>query len=163
MTQTNSGPTGDASTFSVSIRPHVAHENFDGEVIILNLNIGLYHALNETAGFIWSRMADHEPTESIVQEMASEYGISVEVARAMFLSFVGAIEHEELVDVKGSRPEGAAQHEGQTRKAGAPVTWPVMDTYRDMQHALVLDPIHEVDESGWPVVKVQKPTNWTEK
>jgi hypothetical protein len=30
---------------------------------------------------------------------------------------------------------------------------PVLSIYDDMQDLLLLDPIHDVDESGWPAIK----------
>jgi hypothetical protein len=32
---------------------------------------------------------------------------------------------------------------------------PVLERYTDMQELLFLDPIHDVDESGWPHRKVE--------
>jgi hypothetical protein len=38
-----------------------------------------------------------------------------------------------------------------------PYTPPVLERYSDMQALLVLDPIHEVDEQGWPHVAGESP------
>ena len=34
---------------------------------------------------------------------------------------------------------------------------PILHKYTDMQDLLLLDPIHEVDEAGWPSVKPDSP------
>ncbi len=161
MARISSKDDNHGSTFLVEIRPHVVHEDFDGEVVILNLDIGLYHALNVVASFIWSKIADHVSPESIVETVSREYGVSRDLAGSMVMSLIREIEREQLVDVHGTRPGWAATAEDMER-TGTPSLWPVMDTYRDMRHALVVDPIHEVDESGWPALKVQKPMNGAE-
>ena len=33
---------------------------------------------------------------------------------------------------------------------------PEIDIFSDMQDILLLDPVHDVDESGWPILKGQK-------
>lgn len=162
MAKISSKDENPGSTFVVEIRPNIAHEDFDGEVVILNLDIGLYHSLNESAGFIWSRIANHSSPESVVKAVAREYGVSVALADSMVLSLIREIEKEGLVDVNGTSPRWAAEPAENMDQTDAHAFWPVMDTYRDMRHALVVDPIHEVDESGWPALKVQKSTNGAE-
>ena len=34
---------------------------------------------------------------------------------------------------------------------------PVLQKFRDMQDLLLMDPIHDVDEAGWPVAGDQEP------
>lgn len=150
MNQTGSDERRDGGTLSVRIHPHVAWEAFDGEVIIVNLNIGLYHALNESAGFIWSKIADGTAFEAIFEEVAREYDVSEDVARSMVEVVIAEIESVELADVIRPTPDRVALPVTKEQPTTASFVWPAIETYRDMRQALVLDPIHEVDESGWP-------------
>ena len=162
MKQAGSGAVKPDSTLSISIPSYVAYEDFDGEVIIINLNIGLYHSLNDTAGFIWLRIADGDAPERVVDDLADKYSISGDLARSMVASLIRDIEDVELVQIDGTRPEWVGLPAGEMPGRDTPPLWPVLETYRDMHHALVLDPIHEVDESGWPKPKSQSPSNGTE-
>ncbi len=40
-----------------------------------------------------------------------------------------------------------------TDESKTPFQIPVLDVYSDMQDLLLLDPIHDVDETGWPTPK----------
>jgi hypothetical protein len=51
----------------------------------------------------------------------------------------GAVEGVAGADVPGDDVQGEL-----------PFVAPVLDKYTDMQELLLLDPIHEVDASGWP-------------
>jgi len=56
-------------------------------------------------------------------------------------------------------PLASAPSPASTRKpsllADAPFVLPVLERYTDMQELLLIDPIHDVDETGWPRRKEQ--------
>ena len=52
--------------------------------------------------------------------------------------------HGELVNAKTSTPDGPSDG------LRAPFVAPELKRYADMQDLLLLDPVHDVDEKGWP-------------
>jgi hypothetical protein len=132
----------------ITIPEHVVHENIDGEVIILNLKDGLYHTLNDAAGFIWARMVDGVDPASLSQPFSVEFDISDKgIADSLVTVLVKAALKENLIEVDG---DWSSSDTSQLLDSGHPQL-PVIHTYRDMQAALVLDPVHDVDHrTGWP-------------
>ena len=132
----------------ISIPPHVVHENIDGEVIILNLKDGLYHTLNDSAGFIWAGLAEGQHPDTVASSVAHEFEISDNSIALSFVSgLMDAASKENLLEIEGG---WTASDLNGSHDAGDP-KHPVIHTYRDMQAALVLDPVHDVDHrTGWP-------------
>jgi len=132
--------------------PAVASETIDGEVVVVNLESGTYYSLRDEAAFLWSLLERGVDSEAMAAEARGAYredGVAVEPAVARFLE---ALEGEGLV-VPGA-PAASAEAAGEVRPvAGAVFREPGFQKYADMQDLLLLDPIHEVDDTGWPNVK----------
>lgn len=137
-------------TLKLSVRPQVAYECIDGEVIILNLESGMYHALNETASRIWMKVVEDQAFENIFVDLQNAHGLSREEAGAMVARLIGEVEEQDLVEIQEPRPAWITQNATAAREKDSARLWPVIETYSDMRAALVLDPVHEVDDTGWP-------------
>jgi hypothetical protein len=129
--------------------PNVVAETLDGETTIVNLESGTYYALNDTGSAIWDRVVAGSPEDRVASEIAEAYGTDAEVASAAVSSLLAELRDQELI-VPGEG-EGQAGAVASTN-GNAPGAWsdPKLNTFTDMQELLLLDPIHEVDESGWP-------------
>jgi hypothetical protein len=143
--------------------PHVVRETFDdNEVVIVNLNSGSYYSLEKVAAEIWNLIEAGAAFDEIVGVIGQRYedggsGIAEAVKR-----FLHELQQEDLIilstrDVmaKGAMREIALDAEASTTKSLFEA--PVIQKYTDMQELLLLDPIHEVDETGWPKSKPLSP------
>ena len=143
--------------------PHVVRETFDdNEVVIVNLNSGSYYSLEKVAAEIWNLIEAGAAFDEIVGVIGQRYedggsGIAEAVKR-----FLHELQQEDLIilstrDVmaKGAMREIALDAEASTTKSLFEA--PVIQKYTDMQELLLLDPIHEVDETGWPKSKPLPP------
>lgn len=109
--------------------PDIVHEDFDGDLVILNLQTGEYFGLNLAAATLWNEiMAGRDPTLA-----AGDAGTR----------FVGRLQELGLVIASDDPPETTA-----------PLSLdavPVVDVYSDLSDLILADPIHDVDEAaGWP-------------
>jgi len=130
--------------------PKVVYEVFDDEVVIINLETGVYYSLNGLGAEIWTRI---EETDDVVLELAARYQRPAGDVEAAVRPFLDGLVAEGLV-----APDPRANGERRHRTSGATAVTrvstfeaPVLHKYSDMQELLLLDPIHEVDEVGWPV------------
>jgi hypothetical protein len=126
----------------------VASQEFGDETIIIRLNVGVYYSLNPAAAAVW-RLACAGHTLDETLEACSGGGVALdEDIAAIWESFVQA----ELVRPAqpGADPPAAAP-------AAALDCRPGMTQYTDMQDLFALDPVHDVDESGWPSTQPQSP------
>ena len=125
--------------------PDVVAENFDGQVVILNLATGHYFSLEGLAGKIWPLLASGHGVTSI---MASIGAARPELA-ADAKAFAQRLIDLELVKVCEAR----AGSQGLD-----PVDWsgeaPRLEMYADLAELIFSDPIHDVDEqAGWPALR----------
>ncbi len=139
------------------VHPKIVSETIDGEVIILNLDRGRYYSLTLAGTDAWNAVGRAASGEEIVNELLARYdGARSEVEQAVD-QLLDELRREELIL---SLPPGAVQTAASPSNGSAPADVtdrrrppfqaPVLQTYTDMEDLLLLDPIHEVDESGWP-------------
>lgn len=143
------------STFRINSPPVVA-ETLDGEATIVDLERGIYYSLNESGSYVWDELRRGAEPRAIAASLATRYSISSEAAEEAVEGLVRELVEQQLIVplADGAEPVPASPDS----RAGAPTSNgddpgyspPVLSTYTDMQDLLLLDPIHEVDESGWP-------------
>ena len=123
---------------------------FVGEVVIINLDTGCYFSLDPLAPQIWDAVAAGGATaEEIARALAAAYGIPVDDAGVTLPPFLERLSAEGLV-VATLGPKGAPlAFPKVSDRLGAPP----LSRFDDIQDLLLLDPIHEVEEAGWPARK----------
>jgi len=66
--------------------PYTTYETVDQQTVIINLNAGVYIALNETGSFLWERLDGARTLADISQELAEFYDVSATVTDPDVLS-----------------------------------------------------------------------------
>lgn len=133
--------------------PNVVYETFGEEVVLVNLETGKYYSISGTGPTIWSDLAKGLDLEQVVAHMQGLYAGEDAVIAGAVDEFAGRLVNEQLL--VPSNGQGASSVTEIVAVANMKPTFvsPVIENYDDMQDLLVLDPIHDVDASGWPVVK----------
>lgn len=139
------------------VNPKIVSETIDGEVIILNLDRGRYYSLTLAGTDAWEAIGRTASGEEIVATLLARYdGAQSEVARSVD-QLLDELRREELIyaippGTSGTEPApiDAAPAPDGARDGRPAFQAPVLQTYTDMEDLLLLDPIHEVDETGWP-------------
>ncbi|HWE82426.1 MAG TPA: PqqD family protein [Gaiellaceae bacterium] len=126
--------------------PPVIHQTLDGEVIVVDLDSGTYYSIAGTGAEIWAAIEAGATTEEAILSMQRRYGDDEEVGAAVS-RFVEELVAGDLIVTAAERTEAPALPE---EPAGERFVPPTLTRYTDMQELLMLDPIHEVDENGWP-------------
>jgi hypothetical protein len=137
--------------------PQVVSETIDGEVVIVNLDKGIYYSLLKTGADVWSRIERHLSRQELMQEVASAYdGNLVEIESAID-EFIGNLLQEELLVIDSQPRSIDATNRLEVLATGGkkqPFDRPIVEKFTDMEDLLLLDPIHEVDvTAGWPTAK----------
>jgi hypothetical protein len=137
--------------------PKVVQETIDGEVVIVNLDKGDYYSLVQSAADIWSGIERGISTDEIITEIVERYEGSPEEIETAVTEMLQTLEQEEIIVVddtsRATKSETPCITNGNTEKVRFEL--PVLQKYTDMEELLALDPIHEVDEMGWPNAKVE--------
>jgi len=137
-----------ATSYQVNA-PKVVYEAFEDETVLINLDSGNYYSFSESGALIWSRIISGESIASVIEYLQDRFPNTTHITVSVE-DFVRELVEENLI-VKNS--SGIAKNVKQG-KAEIPTLArferPMLQKYSDMQDLLLLDPIHEVDEMGWP-------------
>ncbi|TGP21956.1 PqqD family protein [Mesorhizobium sp. M1D.F.Ca.ET.184.01.1.1] len=123
--------------------PQCSADDFDGEIVAINLDTGIYYSIKDSAALIWHDLADGHSVESLLGLVQARPDLHEAVE-----GFVN-----ELVKTGLMRPAEGSVAPAPPRIAAVAATMPapVLEPFGDMQDLLLLDPVHEVDEDiGWP-------------
>ena len=125
--------------------PDVVAEDFNGQVVILNLANGHYFSLQGIAAPIWSLLLSECPPKEILASIGQAQPEMVDNS-ARFI--------ERLVELNLIVPSGRAR----AVRNGIDASWvggsPQIQTFDDLAELIFADPIHDVDEqAGWPTPK----------
>jgi hypothetical protein len=133
--------------------PDVVFEAFDEEIVLVNLDSGNYYSLSGAAPRILIDLTDGLSLDEVIHRVQGRHTGEPEVIGAAVAAFVDRLVNEKVLIE-------AADHQAQPRAASSeaagdrtPFQVPVIESYTDMQDLLMLDPIHDVDASGWPAAK----------
>jgi hypothetical protein len=129
----------------------VVWQSFEDETIVIDLASGTYYSLNRSGAAIWNLMqAENTPSDSI-RQLLNEAADTPE-ARNEIIEFWQRLIEERLIEEREAG-DGTAPRLASTPPADSfagPWVAPSITVYRDMEDLFQLDPIHDVNEAGWP-------------
>jgi hypothetical protein len=131
----------------------VVSEIIDGEAILINLANGYYYSLDTTAAEIWTHLQAGRSALEIVSVLRRRYDCSQADPEAAVQSLIATLEADELIAPGMPSPGPAPQMLASDETLRTPFRLPTLQRFSDMQGFLLVDPIHEVDDTGWPNVK----------
>jgi len=136
----------------------ITHETIDGETVIVNLDNGTYYSLVGVGAEIWGFIESGAAVDNIIEAINQRYeGTRVDIESGVNNLLVELHQEALVVPGNGKEPENfepIKTQVGTESQGGRPVfKAPILEKYTDMQDLLLLDPVHEVDEIGWPTPK----------
>jgi hypothetical protein len=123
----------------------VVSERFDDEVVLIDIDKGLYFSLLGSAVDLWAQFDQPRHIDHVISVFQQRYdGVGVDDLR----SAVGAFMEHDLLQ---PAPGGAATSAMPTPSLETFAS-PKVEVYRDLAELIAFDPVHEVDQAvGWPV------------
>lgn len=133
--------------------PGVIGEVLDGEAIIVNLESGAYYSLDGAGADVWRAAQPGASLEEMIGLVLARFsGEPAEIAAGVTtlvedLVAQGLLVVDRAAEVSTSPLQPTVGGQASERP---PFTQPMLRMFTDMADLLLLDPIHEVDEQGWP-------------
>jgi hypothetical protein len=133
--------------------PNVIHEIIDGEVVLINLETGSYYSIDSVGAVVWDYIGQGLSSSQIVEAIASQYNSEPAAIDQGIQQLFVQLQAEQLIvpteppQLNGHPPPINVAANGQDAPQ---FEAPVLHKYTDMEDLLLLDPIHDVDETGWP-------------
>ncbi len=114
----------------ISPSSHVVSDTLESDTIVIDIRSGAYYTLTPATGPLWLAIQSDSVYE-FGQDPESDALVKALLAEGLLTTDATV----DYVDIAG--------------------TADAFIKYTDMQDLLLADPIHEVDESGWPVVNLK--------
>ncbi len=127
--------------------PQVITETIEGEAIMINLGTGNYYSVGGSGAEICSWLEQGAELEAIVDALAQRYDADRGSVTEAVEKLLRELEGEELVVLDSGNGARRTLEGGAAAGTFEP---PRLEKYTDMQDLVLLDPVHEVDERGWP-------------
>lgn len=147
--------------------PDVIFEDFGDETILINLQTGHYYSLDPSAMALWDLLSQGVATHEVVEHVEARHPdddgtiarsidelVTLLVTEQLLRPATRPRPLSEVVRSPSAAPDGAPAGGAETGTAFVP---PVLAKYDDMAEMLLLDPIHDVADQGWPEVEARSP------
>jgi hypothetical protein len=132
----------------------VVHETIDDEVIIIHLESGAYYNLVAAGAGVWRAILQRASCEQAVDALSRAYGADPAVVRDAVTALLEAMVREDIL-IPAEPQAGTTAAFDLPAKTGTAFTVPELTKYTNMADLLLLDPIHDVDEQGWPRARAE--------
>ena len=130
----------------------IISETIAGETIIINLENGHYFSLNASASLLWELLLSGATIASIVARLQTEYSTDLPVIEASLETSLAFFRENGLV-TENESPNSTQTPPAAPTTIKQPFVAFAITRYDDMQEMLLADPIHDVDQAGWPHLK----------
>jgi hypothetical protein len=126
----------------------VVFESFPDETIAVNLETGRYFSIDLVGAEVLELLMSGRELGATIEHVAVRYHTDPIVVELAVVDFARRSVAEGLLQPASDRPVAAAFPAPEA--AEVPFSPPTLTVYSDMEDLLLLDPIHEVDATGWP-------------
>ncbi len=129
--------------------PMVITDDMDGEIIILNTESGKYFSTEKTGAIIWKMLSNGYTLNETTEIISNHFSIENEAINKDLNSLLIQLIDEGLIKVDEiTKPKTDIDLSNISE-----YTTPEIIAYSDMEKLLLMDPVHEVENMGWPNVK----------
>lgn len=133
--------------------PSAVSEVIDGELVVMNLATGNYFSGTGVGAALWSCFERALPEDAALAEIMSTFAVARDQAEADLAQFTQTLLGHGLI----RRGPATRTTPAATTGTALPYETPVLTLYTDMKDLLMLDPIHDVAEEGWPMRPADQP------
>lgn len=140
-----------------TLTPFVVSELIDDELVIMSLRSGNYYSTRLIGAAVWICIENGLSRAEIQDALCSSYRDVPDSIDTDLAAFLEHLTQEGLIEPEprggDTKPESMLGELPKLPSTGESFQLPVLEIHTDMQDMLLLDPIHDVDEAGWPTPK----------
>ena len=127
----------------------IVFENYEDEMVLLNLPDGVYFTLDPVGADCLLLLLSAVTLEAAFQELSRRYASPPEDIQAGVRLLIQRLTEVGLVMPRSDQEKGIELAPG-FDMSGRAYTPPFLERYDDIEDILKFDPVHEVAETGWP-------------
>jgi hypothetical protein len=125
----------------------IISEVIEGEFVIVHFESGCYYSIRGTGADVCRLLLAGHSLPDVIARLASLCQLPESQVGPEVRQFVARLVEEQLLVAA----DGNASQVGPVELSSAPYAAPSFEKFDDMADQLLLDPIHEIGEAGWPV------------
>ena len=119
--------------------------------MVVNLESGFYFSLLGSAPTIWYRLeAGATRIDDLLEAVSQAYDCTGVEERELTTNFLKQLLNQALI-VPAESTERFIEDNKPSLDTLPTFEPPVLEVFTDLQDILLLDPIHDVDDAGWPI------------
>lgn len=126
----------------------IAHDAIDGESVIIDMAQGVYYRLEGAAALAWQALIDGTGTARIAADLSARFAADEAAVAAEVDRFVDDLQANGLIEPRADAAESSSPIAALAERA--PFAGLVVHRFTDLQELFWIDPVHQVDEAGWP-------------
>lgn len=130
--------------------PTVVSEVIEGEAVILNLDSGNYYSMEGSGAIIWELLSQGLSITEVSNWLAQTFKTNSEQMINTVTGLVEELNSEGLITLISQDEASPAIPNLESLAVDNIFVEPKLCKYSDLQDLLILDPIHDVTDSGWP-------------
>ena len=130
---------------------NIISDVFGEEVVLVNLESGVYYSLRYSAAQIWIRLINQYSPSEIFADLIQIYKVDENDLKSEINLFFTQLLEVKIIKVASETKKKSIEFN--SKEILVPYKSPVLETFSDMQEILLLDPVHDVDKAGWPISK----------
>jgi len=132
--------------------PLLISQQFDSEVVLANYQNGVYYNLDGSAAQVWLGLKAGRETGEIASALAAATGGDAASIAQQVQAFIDSMLAEGLI-ANGDADARAATW---TPVLSGPFAAPEFQRFDNLRELLLMDPVHDAGEEGWPLRETQE-------
>lgn len=133
----------------MQLNPALTIEDFGNEIIIVNLHNGAYFSLKNSAAKLWRCAVSAPYLTEVLASLSKEFTLD-ETALAGIGNLLRQFREDSLVHFEDNALMELAAFPPAKPNGKPAFPEPQYEKFTNMQDILLLDPIHDAGELGWP-------------
>lgn len=133
--------------------PRIIHETIDDDTVVIDTETGIYYSITG-CGYLFLPVLDHgADADSLMAGLSAAYRMDPDDLRPVVDDFLARLLAESLIVPVPAEPVTESTAADTTLPFPANLASyapPAMEKFTDMHELLLMDPIHEVSDAGWP-------------
>lgn len=142
------------SSKQIQISTDLTYDDFGKEIVVINLENGSYFSLKGSAAELWRAVAAGVSMSELLHDLGSRYRLGDETMLGI-RAFFDTCGEDGLLFLESEARDILHGHEPAST-GSAEFPRPEVRKFTNMQDILLLDPIHDVDDAGWPNPNVDR-------
>ncbi|HXY92512.1 MAG TPA: PqqD family protein [Acidimicrobiia bacterium] len=131
--------------------PRFVDETLDGEALIMDMLKGNYYCCVGASALAWNALKAGASASETAAALARVYGLSAPDIAHDVERFAGELVAEEMiVEADGALAPASIEPAPGTAPATDEYESLGLERYTDLADLILLDPVHDVGEGGWP-------------